>query len=81
MTQQEISSTLDWFIRHHKGFYCNGKKYTGITYHKDGTVDLNNYDEDYYILNATVVRIESFIITGDRCRAKNVIIEGGEELC
>lgn len=73
--QKELDAKLDWWIRTRNGFYCQGKRFTGITYHAEGTVDLNNYDGDYFIVNAIVDKIETIIVNGKR--AKNLILSQG----
>lgn len=76
MTYKEVVRVLGWHIRSGNGFYCEGKKFTGINSNKDGSIiDLNNFGKNYYILGAKVERIESIVV--DDKVMKNVIISDG----
>ena len=65
MTRKEINACLGWHIRHKKGFYYNGKRYSGIAFHDDclevHTSDINSIT---YIPYENIVSIENITVNG-----------------
>ena len=63
MTQKEIESILGWSIRHGKGFYYNGKQYTGIAFHEDCiSIYTSNINSITYINYEDIEKIENIKI-------------------
>lgn len=65
MTKKEINACLGWCIRHGKGFFYNGKRYSAITFHDDylevHTSDINSIT---YIPYKNIVSIKNIAVNG-----------------
>ena len=66
MNRKQIDACLGWHIRHHKGFYYNNVRYSGVSFHDD-CIDIHNYDvrSIVYIKYDDIIDIQRVNVSGE----------------